>query len=290
MASLAWPALPARARTGLPPRKASSLTVRQIHSGHSLTDAYMSWPWPGRLLLATQTQVGDKVDDDVIAKSTIPGSPLHWRWSHSSGSPDAKRDIGKYELLVITEGGPLAVQEEAFKSNTLDWIGPWMENTWTKGNRGKGAEMMLYSIWVTLNEGADDGYSNLPFRKRLEIQGKQWERLQDFANDTRPAGMPPVYMIPGHLLMLRIYDDIRAGKVQGISDISALFDDDIHLNALGNFAVTMLVYAVIYQRNPKELPDRLAEEDRVMTSAQARYFKDVAWRVARGYDRTGVPG
>jgi hypothetical protein len=95
-------------------------------------------------------------------------------------------------------------------------------------------------------------------------------------------------MIDSQLNLL--YDDIKAGKAPGMTSIDVLFEDDIHLNAMGNYAVTMLVYAVIYQRNPKELPDRLAEEDRVMSSAQARYFKDVAWKVARSYDRAGLPG
>lgn len=293
LSSVVFPALPGFAQAGMPPRKASKLTVRQIHSGHSLTDTYMSWPWPGRLVLATETQVPGQVDDEIIAKSTIPGSPLHWRWSHSSGEPDAKRDIDRYELLVITEGGPLSVEDWLFQEVTLQSIDLWTENTWKRGNRGKGAEMMLYSFWVQLdtpggNEG--EGYDALPFRERLEVQGKLWERLQDHANANRPSGMPLIYMIPGHLLVMRLYDDIKAGKVPGITSISALFEDDIHMNAIGNYAVTMLVYAVIYQRNPKELPDRLAEEDRVMTSAQARYFKDVAWKVAKSYDRAGLPG
>ena len=293
LSSVALSGVPGWAAGGLPPRKPSKLTVRQIHSGHSLTDTYMSWPWPGRLVLATQTQVPGQVDDEIIAKSTIPGSPLHWRWSHSSGDIDAKRDIDRYELLVITEGGPLSVDDWTFREVTLQSMDLWIENTWTRGNGGKGAEMMLYSFWVQLDTpggNTGEGYEALPFRERLEVQGKLWERLQDYANDNRPAGMPAIYMIPGHRLVMRIYDDIKAGKVPGITAIDALFEDDIHMNAIGNYAVTMLVYAVIYQRNPKELPDRLAEEDRVMTSAQARYFKDVAWKVARSYGRAGLPG
>jgi hypothetical protein len=293
LSSVAFSVLPVAAQAGMPPRKASKLTVRQIHSGHSLTDTYMSWPWPGRLLLATETQAPGQVNDEIIAKSTIPGSPLHWRWSNSSGNPDAKRNIDRYELLVITEGGPLTVDDRLFEEGTLRNIDQWTENTWTRGNRGNGAEMMLYSFWVQLDApggNAGQGYDALPFRERLEVQGRQWERLQDHANANRPAGMPLIYMIPGHRLMMRIYDDIKAGKAPGMTSIDVLFEDDIHLNAMGNYAVTMLVYAVIYQRNPKELPDRLAEEDRVMSSAQARYFKDVAWKVARSYGRAGLPG
>ena len=292
VSGLAMAGFPAWAATGFPDRKPSKLTVRQIHSGHSLTDTYVHGPWPGRLFLATATRAPITWDNNPIAKSTIPGSPMHWRWSHSSGYPDAKENIDEFELLVITEGGPLSPDPETFEVWTLQWVEKWVRHAWEKGNRGKGAEMMLYSFWVELDKpggNGDDAYAGLPFRERLEVQAGLWESLQDRANSVRPEGMPLIYMIPGHRLVMQIYDDIAVGKVPGITGIDALFSDEIHFNEIGQYAVTALVYAVIYQRNPKELPDRFVPEDKV-TSEQARYFKTVAWNVATGYDRAGVPG
>lgn len=282
----------ASAQQALPPRKASPLTVRQIHSGHSLTDTYMSAPWPGRLALATSARTGQDTDR-TIGKSTIPGSPLHWRWSNATPYPDARKDIRDFELLVITEGGPLSTDEQIFSDYSLTYMDRWVEHAWKNGNGGSGAEVMLYSFWVGLDGSADEGidpaYTSLPFRQRLDVQGALWERLQDHANANRPSNMPPIYMIPGHMLIKRIHDDIGSGAAPGLTSIDQIYGDNIHLNAIGQYAVTCLVYAVIYQRNPRELPDRLAPEDR-LSSAQARYFKTIAWETAIGYNRAGVSG
>jgi hypothetical protein len=281
------------AQDRLPPREPSPLTVRQIHSGHSLSDAYGSNPWPGRLTLATAIRAGDRAYD-TVQMSSVPGSPMHWRWNNPSYPPDAKQDIGRFELLVITEGVPLQPVEEYFKADTLDTLDRWAAHAWQNGNGGKGAELMIYSTWTFWqhSEGPPDydREADVPFRERLDRDGARWERMQDTANANRPAGMPPVYMIPGHRLMMRIHDDIAAGNAPGLTSIGDIFADDIHLNAKGQYAITCLVYAVIYQRNPRELPDRLAEPDAAMSAATARYFKTIAWEVATGYPRSGVPG
>ena len=276
------------AKEPLPPRKASPLTVRQIHSGHSLSDAYGSNPWPGRLTLATARKTGERAQD-TVRRSITPGSSLAWRWEHPTDAPDARQNINAFDLLVITESVPLSVKD--LKSNTLDWLDLWVKNAWTRGNSGKGAEVMLYSSWIYWrHSGTPPDYDReaaIPFRKRLDMDGARWEQMQDSANAHRPAGMPPVYMIPGHRLMMRIHDDIAAGRAPGLASIGKIFADDIHLNDVGQYAITCLVYAVIYQRNPAELPDQLTPKDR-LSPDQARYFKSIAWDIATSYDRTGV--
>jgi hypothetical protein len=277
----------------LPNRQPSPMTVRQIHSGHSLSDAYFSNPWPGRLILATETRRGTR-PYDTIQRSFIPGSPMRWRWDNPTAYPDARLNIDQFELLVITESVPLQIDQGYFKTDTLDALDRWVAHSWAKGNGGKGAEVMLYSTWTYWRHSGtppdwDQGEAEIPFRERLDIDGARWERMQDNANANRPAGMPPVYMIPGHRLIMRLYDDVATGNAPGLSSIGDVFSDDIHLNDLGQYAITCLVYAVIYQRDPSELPDRLAVPDDTLSPEQARYFKKIAWEVARTYLRTGVP-
>lgn len=289
---VAFSTLTAATAGDLPPREPSPLSVRQIHSGHSLTDTYMIHPWPGRLILATEKRPGTRPYDTII-KSTIPGAPLHWRWNNPTDFPDARRDIAGFDLLVTTESVPLDPDPDSFARGSLADLDRWVAHSWTEGRGGQGAEVMLYSTWVSWSypDGAPDWdkEAHIPFRERLDSQGERWERMQDHANANRPEGMPPIYMIPGHRLMMRLYDDIAAGKAPGLASIGDIFADDIHLNAIGNYAVSALVYAVIYQRNPREYPDYLAEEDRVMSPALARYLKATAWDVANSYDRAGLP-
>ncbi len=276
----------------LPPRTPSPVTVKQIHSGHSLSDAYGSNPWPGRLILATEHIRGSD-PHKTIHRSIIPGSPLSWRWNHASSSPDARKDIGKFELLVTTQSVPFSPDPEYLRKDCLEWFDKWVGHAWKNGNGGKGSEVMLYSSWTYWQHSGEppkyDKEHDVPFRERLERDGQRWELMQDTANQNRPKGMPLIYMIPGHRLMMRIYDDITAKKAPGLKSIGDLFSDDIHVNDLGQYAVTCLVYAVIYQRDPKELPDKLAKKEDTLSPAQAKYFKKTAWEVATNYPRSGVP-
>lgn len=105
---------------------------------------------------------------------------------------------------------PLAVEG----GNTQSWylnrlqqqrtyLSNFVNNAWSNGNGGKGAPTLLWTTWTSID--GKDG----PFREMLDSQGKEWEAMQEYANKNRPVGAPPVYIIPGHKMMARIYDDIQ---------------------------------------------------------------------------------
>lgn len=275
----------------IPARTPSALGDWIVVSGHSLTDSFMSNPWPGRLILAAYAIAPSSQPYDRIANSSIPGSSLGWRWTNESDGVDAKRDIADYQLLITTEGVPLQPNPTFFAEGTLYYLNLWVNHAWTEGNGGNGAEVMIFSSWIYWQHSDDpppyDTEWAIPFRERLDIDGGRWEMMQDTANANRPEGMPYIYMIPGHRLMMRIFDDIAASTAP-FTSIGDLFADDIHVNDIGQYAMTCLVWACVFHRNPTELPNTLDPSD-TLTAAQAAYLKAAAWSVARGYARAGVP-
>lgn len=248
------------------------LTQRVIQSGHSLTDGVLN---PLREMVR---QAGNPAV--VIDQSTIPGSPMDFRWTNvpCCDQPDARHDIAGYDTLVLTERASL--------SNTMPFHNPleqsllWFENAWTNGNDGNGAETILYASWVDIMSGPDfdnphkDSEGNIPFRQRLDLEMARWEEMRTYVNENRPAGSPEMRMIPGPLLMAAIYDDIAAGKAPGLTDISDLFEDTIHLNALGNYYIALAHFAVIYGRDPRGMQN-FGE----VTAEQASWMQDLVWRV-----------
>lgn len=269
------------------PKQAYSQDVKQIHSGHSLTDPLFH-PWPGLYVELVTRQLGFWAGDN-IGKSTIPGSPMFWRWQHSSGTPDARLDIADWELLSITEGVPLFYEG----GNTADWylmgldsqrvyLSIWTNHAWQHGNGGLGAPTLLWTTWTNIDDS--DG----PWREMLDIQGQEWEIMQDYANSRRLPGAPPIYIIPGHKMMARIYDDIQLGLVPGISHISQLFEDNIHVNNIGSYAVAMIHYACIFNANPTGLPHALLDAIPPPTVEQAEYFQKIVWETVLNYPRSGL--
>lgn len=260
-----------------------SLSTRVIQSGHSLTD-----PIPSVLEKFIRASDGLHM---VIGRSTIPGSPMEVRWKDAPDPslPNARTQIGDYEILVLTERVPL--------SNTLPWHNSpeealrWFDHAWKNGNGGKGAETILYATWIDIDSGPDfanpynDPEGHIPFRDRLSLEFVRWIQILDFVNAERAAGSPPMRLIPATLVMAAAYDDIAAGTAPHLSDFSQLFADTIHVNDAGAYLVSLAHFMVIYGRDPRELPEKAGKPE-TLHPETARWMRELVWRVVGEYDAT----
>ena len=276
---------------GISPRTPSALTIKQIHSGHSLTDTAMfAQPWPGHSI-HMWTELNPSGDYfNLLGKSTIPGSPMSWRWNNlvCCGSPDARHDIADWELLVITEGVPFILNEgtdpgSAWYRDHLDWMRIWVEHAWNNGNNGNGIPTLLYATWTDLAQGESQ------WRAELDTYQPLWEQMADFGAENLPDEAF-VYIIPGNLLMMRLYDDIQAGNVPGVTSITDFFTDTIPPNGLGSYALALLHIAVIHHINPDVMGHTGYSLTPEPSSELAEYLQAVTWEIATSYDRAGVPG
>ncbi|HRO14338.1 MAG TPA: hypothetical protein PLL33_04715 [Paracoccus sp. (in: a-proteobacteria)] len=266
--------------SGSPATAAAPFEARVIQSGHSLTD-----PIPVPLTRMLQ-EMGMR--HPVIDPSTIPGSTMDWRWTHDAGVPgkDARRDIGNYDVLVLTERVPL--------SNTIQWHNSeaealrWTRHAWKHGNDGKGAATVIYGSWVEVISGPGfenphrDPEGHLTFRERMPLEMVRWEAIADHVNANLPKGAPPVPLIPGPLIMQAMAEAVAEGRVPGIAKMDDLFRDDIHVNDTGAYLIALAHYAVIYGRDPRELPDRIGAHGQEELAA---FMQDLVARVIASYPR-----
>ena len=276
--------------TSLPDRTPSPLGIRQIHSGHSLTDnAVFQGTWPGHYALSIERLDNTVNVYNTVGKSTIPGSPMRYRWQHAPGygAPDAKGDIANWDLLVITEGVPFSLGQGTapgswWYSDHLDSFRLWVENTYQNGNGGQGAEVILYASWTDLDQG------EAAWRADLDTYQPLWEQMADYG-PANIANANPVYIIPANLLMMRIYDDLQLNQVPGLTQISDLFTDTIHLNGIGSYAVSLMHLAVIHHVNPSSVSPTGLGLTPEPSAQLTQYLQSVVWEIARDYDRAGVP-
>ena len=282
----------------LPPKQAYPLNIKQIHSGHSLTDPLFYPNWPGQyvnLVAGKNSLQGWQIINTMVGKSTMPGSAMKARWETpvSGGAPDARVNIANWELLSITERVPLLYEGGSTQQwyingikEQKDYLSLFVNNAWNNGNSGKGCPTLLWTTWTNIDNS--DG----PWRDMLDIQGAEFERMQDHANQNRPAGAPPVYIIPGHKMMARLFDDIKLGKVPGITQINQFFRDNIHTNELGAYAISMIHYACIFNSSPVGLPRNLIPNapagTPIPSDSLAAYLQNMIWNVVTTYPRTGI--
>jgi len=283
-------------------RQASAASDFHVHSGHSLTDTYVNSGiegWPGNLANLFIAEFGDRawVYEHTHAKDTIPGSPMFIRWAREDLL--ARNQIGGFQSLVITEGGPPPrVSKSPTESmiNTLTHLMLFSENAQTHGDGGKGAEVVLWSIWPSLNGlSASPDWADLDsFRACLPEYGRSFRFMADYATwkmHQNHADLPAdwrIWIIPGHAWMVRIYDDIQASTAPGLIDIADLFQDDIHLNPLGEYAASLLVFTMLYQIDARNL--RYAPAPDVVAPEVDAYFKRIAWEVVASEEVAGMGG
>ncbi len=252
-----------------PPAAGYTFNTKVLHSGHSLTDAAMyQGRWPGHWARLIADQLGvtrNEVWPDIAGKSTIPGSSMQWRWENTSTPVDERTDIANYDVLVTTERVPLSSFDDS-----QQWLRTLAEHAWNTGREGAGAETFLYTTWSNIDDRDGD------FRARLDSDEATWEAMADFASDTLPY---QIRIVPGHRLMMRLYDDSNG-------DIAQYFEDTIHPNDVGAYGLALLHMAVIYRFDPRGHDHSVVELD--ITAAQASYMQQVVWEVANSYARTGL--
>lgn len=251
--------------------------LRVVMSGHSLSD-----PIAEPLADLVRAAGGPR---DSVDLSTIPGSPMEWRWNNAPWH-DVRDHMAEYDVLVLTERVSL--------SNTLPWHRSrevaldFARLAWEQGAQGRGGEVLLYASWVTRETGPDwagqgaDPDMALEWRARLDREMLGWEEIRHHVNAHRPEGAPPMRLIPAIAVMAAIDDAIRAGAAP-ITDIGVMFRDAIHPSVLGAWMVALTHYAVIYGRDPRGLtrPDGVAPQVAV-------WIEDLVWLVVTTHPATGV--
>ena len=219
------------------------LSARVIMSGHSLTDPIPPY------LAAMVAGAGGR--GGVIDRSTIPGSPMDWRWNHPGQPVDARAEIGRYDLLVLTERVPL-LNTMTYHNSPQEAL-RWAEHAWVQG-----VDTVLYATWVTLatgpEAGDDEARAGLSFRERLEREQGRWETIRAYVNENRREGMAEMQMIPGPQIMLALDAAIAEGQAPGLRDIGDIFYDEIHVNEIGAYIMALAHFAVIYGGDPRDLP------------------------------------
>ena len=270
-------------------RTPSPLDIKQIHSGHSLTDVGMfAQPWPGHSIHMWSEVNPDGDYYSLLGKSTIPGSSLRWRWENTPccDAPDARKDIANWELLVITEGVPFALSKGTdpgsyWYTDHLQWMRTWVEHAWNNGDNSNGIPTILYATWTDLEQG------EAKWRAELDTYQPLWEQMAAYGAANLPDSAR-VFIIPGNLLMMRIYDDIEKGEVPDVKSINDFFIDTIHPNGLGSYALALLHIAVIHHVNPNQISStgfKLTPEPSIEL---AKYLRTIVWDVASNYDHSGI--
>ena len=258
-------------------RPSSAASVTAIASGNSLTDPIFdggaSGTNKGTSWLINQYS-GSVVSG--IAKSTIPGSPMAYRWVNATTPPDAKTLIANYDLLIITDvysnfdTDTYPPTAAALPSDALLWA----NHAWAND-----AEMIL---WCP-NARQDKPDIAAQYARRFEL----WAAIQDHCNAALPVGKKPVRLIPGAWLWHRFWLDQQAGQCPTPTWYDDLFIDAVHPSGIGSYIICLIHAVCIYGIDPYLLADAIPGIA-TPTPADVAYIKAHMKNLVKGFDRGGV--
>ncbi len=260
-----------------------SLLTDVLFIGHSLVG-----PTLPTVLDATLREMGQP---SVVQAQIINGSSLAYNWDNSANAEgvDAKARLKAQptDVLIMTEAQPLAAQ---LKYN--DTAGYVAKFAGLALEANPHTRLYVYETWPSLNSGPgnitkDDPDAGIPWRERLALDLPLWEGV--VADASAKAGHE-VKLLPVGQAMGRLADEIKAGRVPGISDIKEMYSDDIHLSGKGLYFVTMVQAAAIVGKSPEGVPAKVTRawtsRDAVITQEQAEVFQRIAWQALEAY----IPG
>jgi hypothetical protein len=240
-------------------------------------------------MLAQMLQI--RAPETQVDAQIINGAPLKWNWSNSVDGEgvDARAVLpsGRYGTVILTEAIPLA---NHMKWNDSNGYALKFYRLATRSRRD--ARVYLQETWHSLNSGTgvavpDDAGADIPWRDRLDRDLAAWQDIVTFVNAASDGDSPDMALIPAGQAMARLYDEIAAGTVPGLSDIGDVFADDIHPNDIGFYFLTMVQYATLTGETPVGLPyrlkDRWGKPFKAPESALARRLQGIAWASVQDY-------
>ncbi|MEQ6248525.1 hypothetical protein ABMC89_06515 [Sulfitobacter sp. HNIBRBA3233] len=233
----------------------ASAVLSVVMIGHSL----FGKTGPDMLQAALQPRAAEA----TVQAQIINGAPLKYNWDNSAAAEgiDARRILprGGVTDLILTEAIPLAnhlrwseteVYAQAFAGLALG-ANPeariFVQEGWHSLKSGTGAE-------VEYDDGADQQW-----RVRLQTDLSEWEQIVAQLRSGAGAGMDQVQLIPAGQGLGALSDAIASGDIPSLDSIEDVFADDIHLNDIGHYFVSMVQFATLTGADPVGLPHEVKD-------------------------------
>ncbi len=216
---------------------------------------------------------------------TGTGASLRWNFNHPYDGQGADPFVEliqprKYGALILSDAVPAINFEEETKEFAYRF--------YQMGLQGNSElELFLFATWVH-----KDNLSFSDWSAAVDDESAVWERVRNYL--VYLSGRDNIYIIPGGIALKMLVAEADAGRVPGLANGDALFEEDmIHLNALGNYFMSLVHYACLYRSNPLNAAhitfSPWGGENRPLPDLElAERMQQIAWEVVSTYPNSGV--
>lgn len=137
------------------------------------------------------------------------------------------------------------------------------------------------AAWLRPSGGRDDEVT--------QLSRAYFSNLLPRLNAIRPAGLPPVRVIPMGDVIYEAEQRIRAGQLTGIADVGAFYRDADHQSVAGQFLAASTWYATLFGEDPTGIPFPSQFYDGYsLDPVLTNQLESLAWDVVSTHPDTGV--
>ena len=157
-------------------------------------------------------------------------------------------DASHYDVLMVTEA--VDIFDQLLFSETLPSLATYYS---ALVDAVPDARVYFYDSWDSLETGGGTHASWVAHtRGEFEI----WTCIVAKANEGRPNN--PIRPIPGGMVLADLVEAADAGELPGLTASGLFNPDGHHLSALGNYAIALAQFAVLYRDSPVGSPTSFA--------------------------------
>ena len=233
--------------------------------------------------------------DGTVQAQIINGAPLKYNWDTAAQAQgiNAREELpkGTTTHLILTEAIPLANHVQWSDTNASAQAFAGLARA---GNPD--VQVFVQETWHSLNSGTGvaveyDAGADTPWRARLDDDLPVWEGIIATLQAEAPKGAARIALIPAGQAMGRLHDAIERGEIPQLTAVNSVFADDIHLNDIGHYFVSMVQFGVLTGQSPEGLPaqfsDRFGAGFDAPDADLARDLQRIAWEAVVAYG--GLP-
>jgi hypothetical protein len=278
-------------------RPASAETIRAYHIGNSLTD---NIHYGG-----VKTMASSGGDAYKYGKHVSPGAPLDLTWALKS------------KTGVSYSVSPYGLYNNALKNYTWEVLTLEPFDNQIKGSTGDlqmsknfinytirkspNVQTYIYSRWPRRPTDSSGHFKPFDFTKlwttpytgstqRYDLSAERkgyFESLVKSINSAEPNLRKKVKIIPVGDVLAELDHRIKSHDITGISNITQLYSDALHLNNTGAYVAGLTFYATMFKQSPVGQPVPSSYGSGI-THTLAGELQDAVWDVVRIHPYAGV--
>lgn len=274
------------ASASIEPSARAGTTLRTYFVGNSLTAAVNQ---PG-----LQTYAAARGNSFDFGKHLQWGASLQAMWDHPSDVNEVQSPYNGFPTALTNyQWDVISLQPFGRPMNGPNGDRTYLANFMNLARvKSPDAQFYLYEQWP---QKAANGTLDFDANWLTPYSGGDDEtvRTRDYYHllttharqDAEPLPKP-ILLVPAGDVMYELNQRMKNGQVPGYTSINQFYSDNIHLNAVGSYMLSMTFYATLYRESPIGLPYDSSVITNPLVAAQ---IQDAAWQTVRSEPLAGVP-